>query len=258
MNQPIIDEFRTNGGVVGGPFEGAPLLLMTTAGARTGRPHTTPAAYVNDGGRLLVFATNAGSARHPQWFHNLVADPQVTIEIGERVLAARAEVLTGSERDAAYEAQAARDPAFRAYEAATGRVIPVVALHPLKLDPARLAALGVQLKRHHAALREELVRLREDPEARRDLMSHCLAFCSHLRLHHVREDGAFTAIENEFPDLAPVVARLRAEHRVIAKALTEVEATGDVDGLLEELDAHFAYEEEHLLVTSAGPPSASA
>ncbi len=246
MNQPIIDEFRASGGVVGGMFEGAPLLLMTTAGIKTGRPHTTPAGYLRDGERLVVFGTNAGRGWHPQWFHNLVADPQVTVEIGTQTLAARAEVLSGAERAALYALQVSRDPAFAAYEAATDRVIPVVALHPFRLDPVRLRGLATQLKRHHAELRAELVRLREDPEVRRDLMSHCLTFCGHLRMHHIREDGAFTAFEAEFPDLEPVIARLRAEHGAIAEVVAKIEAGGGLEGLLEELDAHFAYEEEHL------------
>ncbi|WP_308258544.1 nitroreductase/quinone reductase family protein [Saccharothrix obliqua] len=242
MNQAVIEEFRANGGVVGGAFAGTPLLLLTTAGARSGRPRTTPLVYRQDGDRLLVFASNGGDDRHPAWFRNLTADPQVTVEVGERVTAARAEVLTGADRDAAYAAQITANPAFGAYQEATDRVIPVVALHPVRLDAERLRGLAAQLKRHHAELRAELLDLRPG----RDLMSHCLAFCGHLRLHHVREDGAFTAVEEAFPDLAPVIARLRAEHRVLAGIIAEVERTGDTTGLAERLDAHFAFEEEHL------------
>lgn len=255
MNQQVIDEFRANGGVVGGPFEGVPLLLMTTAGAKTGQPHTTPAVYLRDGERLLVFATNAGSDRHPQWFHNLVADPQVTVEVGTRTLAARAVVLDDAERDRWYAVQASLDPAFRGYEQSTTRVIPVVALVPLKLDADRLRALGQQLRRHHDDLRAELARLREDPSPGRDLMGHCLTFCNHLGMHHIREDGAFTAFEDQFPDLAPVIARLRREHRAVAGTLRELrELAGDpealrpeLDRLTKELEEHFAYEEEHLV-----------
>jgi deazaflavin-dependent oxidoreductase (nitroreductase family) len=82
FNQQIIDEFRTNEGRVGGMFEGAPLVLLSTTGARTGRPHTNPAAYMRDGERILVFASNAGRPKNPDWYHNLLADSRVTIEIG--------------------------------------------------------------------------------------------------------------------------------------------------------------------------------
>jgi deazaflavin-dependent oxidoreductase (nitroreductase family) len=159
VNELIIEEFRANAGLVGGPFEGADLLLMTTAGARTGRPRTTPAAYLRDGDRLLVFGSNAGRPKHPDWYHNLLADPQVTIEVREdgaiRKHAARAVPLEGVERNHFYEVQARRDPAFRAYAEATTRVIPVVALTVLRLDAERAKAVGAQLRRHHDDLRAQ-------------------------------------------------------------------------------------------------------
>jgi deazaflavin-dependent oxidoreductase (nitroreductase family) len=77
FNQQIIDEFRANGGQVGGPFEGARLLLLTTIGARSGAPHTTPLGYLPDGERSLVIASAGGAPNHPAWFHNLVANPHV-------------------------------------------------------------------------------------------------------------------------------------------------------------------------------------
>ncbi|MEV8436569.1 nitroreductase/quinone reductase family protein [Actinosynnema sp. NPDC051121] len=258
MNQLIIDEFRANGGLVGGAFEGADLLLMTTAGARTGKPHTNPVVYLRDGDRLLVFGSDAGRPRHPDWYHNLLADPQVTIEIREdgvlRKHAARAVPLEGAERDHFAEVQARRDPAFRAYAEATTRVIPVVALTVLRLDPERVAALGAQLRRHHEDLRAELRRLRADPTARRDLRDHCLAFCDNLRMHHIREDGAFTAFEDHDPALAPVLAKLREEHHAVADVVKRIAALADdpdrlrpeLDRLEEDLEAHFAYEEAHL------------
>ncbi|WP_455713175.1 nitroreductase/quinone reductase family protein [Streptomyces zaomyceticus] len=117
FNQRVIEEFRANGGRVGGMFEGAALLLLTTTGARSGRAHTTPAVYVRDGARLLVFASNAGGPKHPAWFHNLRADPHVTVELGtpegavER-FAATSVVTEGEERDRLYAEQTARDPAW--------------------------------------------------------------------------------------------------------------------------------------------------
>ncbi|MFJ6672540.1 nitroreductase/quinone reductase family protein [Actinosynnema sp. NPDC091369] len=258
MNEPIIEEFRANGGLVGGPFEGADLLLLTTAGARTGKPRTTPVVYLRDGDRLLVFGSNAGRPRHPDWYRNLVKDPQVTIEIREhgrvRRHAARGVPLEGAERDRFFEVQARRVPAFRAYAEATTRVIPVVALTVLRLDPARIAAVGAQLRRHHDDLRAELRRLRADPTGRRDLRDHCLAFCDTLRMHHIREDGAFTAFEDHDPALAPVLARLREEHHGVADVIKRIAALADdpdglrpeLDRLEEDLEAHFAYEEQHL------------
>ena len=131
-DQRVIEEFRANGGVVGGGFEGVLLVLITTVGAKTGNPRTNPAVYLRDGERILLFATNSGGPKNPGWFHNLLAHPQVTIEIGEnggvRTHRARAVPLQGAERDDFYELQAQRDPTFRQYEATTSRTIPVVAL----------------------------------------------------------------------------------------------------------------------------------
>src|SRR5450631_4045823 len=99
-NSKIIEEFRTNGGKVGGPFEGAPVLLLTTTGRRTGTPRTSPMMYLDDGaGRWLVFASKAGAPTNPDWFTNLRANPDVTVEIGDRRVGATAAVLQGEERD---------------------------------------------------------------------------------------------------------------------------------------------------------------
>ncbi|MFB7830622.1 nitroreductase/quinone reductase family protein [Streptomyces sp. NPDC056056] len=167
FNRQVIEEFRANGGRVGGMFEGAALLLLTTTGARSGRAHTNPAVYVRDGARLLVFASNAGGPKHPAWFHNLSADPYVTVELGtpegtvER-FGATAVVTEGEERDRLYAEQAERDPGFAAYQAATDRLIPVVALHRVDLgDPARHRAIADHLVKVHAELRAELTALRE-------------------------------------------------------------------------------------------------
>jgi deazaflavin-dependent oxidoreductase (nitroreductase family) len=131
-NTKIINEFRENGGKVGGPFEGAPLLLLTTTGRRTGVPRTSPMMYLDDGtGRWLVFASKAGADTDPDWFHNLRANPEVTVEIGDRLqVKARAVVLEGEERDRWFAEQASRYPGFAGYQTKTDRVIPVVALIP--------------------------------------------------------------------------------------------------------------------------------
>ena len=128
FNETIIEGFRANGGKVGGQFEGAPMLLLTTTGAKTGRRLTSPLVYARDGDRLLVFASNAGAPTNPAWYHNLVANPTATVEVGTEMFEARATVVTGAERDRLYAEQASRMPGFATYQQNTTRVIPVVAL----------------------------------------------------------------------------------------------------------------------------------
>jgi deazaflavin-dependent oxidoreductase (nitroreductase family) len=260
----IIAEFRANGGRVGGMFEGADLVLLTTVGARSGARRTTPLGCAYDGDRVLVFASNAGADRHPAWYHNLLAHSRVEVETGDgdggvRVLTARAEPLTGGERDRAYARQARRVPAYGDYQRRTGRVIPVIALHPLDLgttDAARNQAIADQLTSVHTALRAQLAALRTGGAMAADLAVHCLAFCEALGSHHATEDAVLPAFDAAFPHLAPVLARLRAEHREVARALAELRpllAAPDgavlrrLDALADEMERHFAYEERHLL-----------
>lgn len=127
-NDKIIAEFRANDGTVGGPFEGANLLLLTTTGAKTGRKHTTPVMYFPDGDRLLVIASFAGQPRNPAWYHNLVANPEITVEIGTESYAATAAVLEKAERDRLWERVVSAVPGFGEYQAKTDRTIPIVAI----------------------------------------------------------------------------------------------------------------------------------
>jgi deazaflavin-dependent oxidoreductase (nitroreductase family) len=127
-NQSIITEFRANGGKVGGQFSGAPLLLLTTTGAKSGQKRTTPVMYNTDGGRLLVFASKGGAPTNPAWYHNLVAHPEVTVEVGSETYPARATVLRGEERDRLFKRHAEQYPGFAEYQAKTSRTIPVSAL----------------------------------------------------------------------------------------------------------------------------------
>ncbi len=279
FNQRVIDEFRTSGGAVGGMFQGTPLLLITTEGRRSHRPRTNPVTYLRDGGRYLIFGSNLGRPAHPGWYHNLLASPQATIEVGTgdghvSTLSARAALLHGTERDRLYQRQCAISPAFRDYQERTSRTIPVVALYPLDLsqDSERSRLIGEQLIAHHNSLRARLSGVRaqlttapgaespDGPDLAAQLRQHCLSYCHSLELHHIREDGAFTAIEQQFPYLAPVISRLRSEHRAIAEALADLETLlattrpGDADAIIAAFDKavtgleeHFAYEEEHLL-----------
>lgn len=127
-NRGVIEEFRSNDGRVGGPYEGADLLLLTTTGARSGRRHTTPLMYLRDGDRLVVFGTKGGAPRNPDWYHNLLAEPTATVEVGTDRFDADARIATGNERDELYARQAARRPQFADYEAKTARKIPVIVL----------------------------------------------------------------------------------------------------------------------------------
>jgi len=128
FNTAIIEEFRANGGVVGGPFADTPVLLLTTTGARSGLERVNPMVYRTEGDELYVFASKAGAPTDPDWFHNLVAHPEVTVELGSDRFRATAVVLEGEERDRVYAAHAETMPTFADYQAGTDRVIPVVHL----------------------------------------------------------------------------------------------------------------------------------
>ena len=127
-NATIIEEFRANKGTVGGPFEGAPVLLLGTTGARTHARRVNPMMYLNEEGRIFVFASKAGVDTNPDWFHNLVTDPPVTVEMGTEKFKATASPLSGEARDRIYAVQAERNPGFAEYQAKTKRTIPVVEL----------------------------------------------------------------------------------------------------------------------------------
>jgi deazaflavin-dependent oxidoreductase (nitroreductase family) len=134
MNARIIDEFRANDGLVGGDFDGTPMLLLTTTGARSGEPRTMPLTYLPDGDdRLVVFAANGGRPNHPDWLHNLLADPGVTVEVGARRFAATARIAEGPERERLWAAKLAVMPTLADFQARAGaRRIPVVVLCGLR------------------------------------------------------------------------------------------------------------------------------
>lgn len=129
-NAATIAEFRANHGKVGGPFRGAPLLLIHHWGARTGKLRVNPVMYLKDGDRYLVFASKGGYDHNPDWYHNLKAHPDVEIEVGDDMIKVRAEELKGEERDRLYAKQAQLYPQFAEYQRMTRRVIPVIAFNP--------------------------------------------------------------------------------------------------------------------------------
>ncbi len=128
-NSKIIEEFRANEGRVGGPFEGAPVLLLHTTGAKSGKERVNPMMHLDLDGNRYVFASKAGADTSPDWYHNLVANPKVTVEVGTETYSATATPVTGNERDRIYAEQASRYQGFAEYEEKTKRVIPVVELH---------------------------------------------------------------------------------------------------------------------------------
>jgi deazaflavin-dependent oxidoreductase (nitroreductase family) len=127
-NATIIEEFRTNAGIVGGNFAGAPMILVTHTGAKSGKTYTSPLVYLADGADAIIFASKAGADTDPHWYLNMKANPAVTVEIGSEKFAATAVEVTGEERDSIYATQAAKMPNFAEYAAKTSRVIPVVKL----------------------------------------------------------------------------------------------------------------------------------
>jgi deazaflavin-dependent oxidoreductase (nitroreductase family) len=130
FNAQVIEEFRANDGRVGGIFDGAPVLLLHHTGAKSGTPRVNPLMYQADDGRYVIFASKGGAPSNPDWFHNLKAHPDVSIEVGAETLAVTATEASGEERDRLFETQKQRAPQFAEYEQKTDRVIPVVVLTP--------------------------------------------------------------------------------------------------------------------------------
>ena len=128
FNEALIQEFRANGGKVGGRFEGRPVVILTTTGRKSGRKITSPLVYLQDGERRLIFASKAGAPANPDWYHNLVVNPDVTVEVGTETYEAEAVVITGEERDRLYAKQVEAAPIFGEYQQKTSRIIPVVSL----------------------------------------------------------------------------------------------------------------------------------
>ena len=131
FNERIIEEFRTNDGKVGGPFEGASMVLLTTTGAKSGQPRTAPLVYFPDGDRIIIVASKAGAPTNPDWYYNLIANPVVTVEVGTEQFRARASVVGEPERTQLFERIVASNPGFGEYQQKTTRTIPIIALERL-------------------------------------------------------------------------------------------------------------------------------
>ncbi|OBH44282.1 deazaflavin-dependent nitroreductase [Mycobacterium intracellulare] len=128
FNRAIADEFRANGGKVGGQFEGANLLLLHTTGAKSGQPRVSPLAYFHIDNKLIVIGSFAGAPVSPAWVHNLRANPSARIEIGTDAFDVTARELPTDERDGLFDKVTAAAPGFAEYQAKTSRVIPLFEL----------------------------------------------------------------------------------------------------------------------------------
>ncbi|GAB4588001.1 nitroreductase family deazaflavin-dependent oxidoreductase [Nocardia sp. IFM 10818] len=129
FNENVIAEFRANGGKVGGTFEGRYMVLITTTGAKSGRQVTNPLVYVPDTDRIVLIASNGGSDKHPAWYHNLRANPRLTVELGAETYTGKAEFLTGDEAETLFNRMVELLPEFANYRAKTTRRIPVIAVY---------------------------------------------------------------------------------------------------------------------------------
>jgi len=257
FNQPVIDEFRANNGRVGGWLEGARLLLLTTTGARSGARRTVPLGYLPDGGeRVLVIGSAGGSPRHPAWFHNVLANPRVTVEDGVFTYDADAVVLAGVERDQAFARAVEADAGWGAYQDKAARVLPVVALVPVTGGPPTASSPGAALMLVHDAFRRELALIRAEVAASgggigAQLRVNCLTLCAGLHNHHTGEDvGLFPFLAGRHPELVPTIDRLRSEHEAIAALVVQLQqvlagAAADVrtqvERLTAEVERHLAY-----------------
>ncbi|ADB29496.1 Hemerythrin HHE cation binding domain protein [Kribbella flavida DSM 17836] len=268
FTQQIITEFRANQGRVGGPFDGARLLLLTTTGARSGRPHTAVLGYYPDTeDRLLVVGSAGGGPKHPDWFHNLRADPRVTVETGVFTYEAEATVLQGAERDETFARLAEADPGWAEYQRRTTRTIPVVALTQVAGGPPNASSFGEALILIHAAFRRELALIRKEVATSAasgsvglgaQLRINCLTLCRGLHFHHtVESDGLFPSLLDRYPELTDTISALQADHDKIALLLEEFQlllSTGspaailpEIDRLIEELTDHLDREEAQLI-----------
>ena len=260
FTEQIIKEFRANDGKVGGPFEDARLLLLTTTGARTGREHTAILGYYPDGERVLVVGSAGGAPKHPDWYHNLVANPEVSVETGLFTYPATAVVLRDAERDEVFARLVEANPGWGDYQARTTRTIPVVALVP-RPGPPSAGSFAETLKLIHTLFRRELALIRKEVAASgtlgAQLRINCLTVCQGLHYHHTGEStGLFPAIQAQHPELAEIIAVLQSEHDQIAVLLQDLEhlvstpapdLVPKVDTLITQLNAHLDREEAELL-----------
>lgn len=291
FNQPIIDEFRANGGKVGGMFEGSTLALLTTVGARSGLPRTSPVGWMEINSEAVVVGSAGGAPFNPSWYYNLVANPWLTVEVRDEKFQALAHVTQGEEREALWKKVIEIAPGYADYQKQTTRTIPVVVLRRQEQpDGSRVRGLGAELEEIHAWMRQEMATLRREVDDyvvgrsasvtgvrhSRDLATQlhtrCLTYCKSLTVHHTGEDDhAFPALKQRFPALEPILTKLREEHVVVARLNEEIEflvadldqrdpeiLRAELDRLATALETHFQYEEDTMVaaLNAMGPAPA--
>ncbi|MCX4526367.1 MULTISPECIES: nitroreductase/quinone reductase family protein [unclassified Streptomyces] len=231
FNQAVIEEFRANAGKVGGPFEGAELLLLTTTGARSGREHTAPLGCVRGpGGQgVYVVGSAAGADRHPDWYHNLLARPLVRVEAGTEDYEAVAVPAEGARREELFAHVVREEPGYGEYQRKTRRVIPVVELQRTHGAGSEEGGVAGMVVRVHGWLRTQIGEILRLPAGEAaapvgmQLRQHCLAFCQTLDAHHTGEDaGLFPWLAGQHPQLAGFFRRLGDEHREMARMQQEL------------------------------------
>ncbi|MGW0595071.1 nitroreductase/quinone reductase family protein [Streptosporangium sp. NPDC002607] len=291
FDQSVIEEFRANGGKVGGPFEGGDLLLLTTTGAKSGTERTTPLGYVRHGDSLLIVGSNLGAPSHPGWYHNLLAHPVVRVEVGTETFEALAVPAEGARREELFGHVVRVAPGYGDYQVRTTRPLPVVVLERAEPDawegPREVHSLADKLMEVHTWLRAQLRQVSAEVDAHfaaraahhgpgeppgpglgLQIRQRCLAFCQSLEFHHSSEDAhLFPGIAGYHPHLADIFDRLRDEHRTVADIQGRLVALladigiadprcfrAELDRMSAELNAHLDYEEESLLPLLAEVP----
>ncbi|MGV9777731.1 nitroreductase/quinone reductase family protein [Streptosporangium sp. NPDC003464] len=281
LQRQVIAEFRANNGKMSGMFEGWTLAVLTTVGAKSGLRRESILGYLEFAGKGIVVASSNGADKHPAWYHNIRKNPIVTVETGSDTYQAIAAIPPAQERDKLFDRVIAEAPGYADHQARTAREIPVVVLHRIGPKPGeeRVKGMGDWIVEVHDWLREELETLRAQadraiggsmgtiertpPDLLQQMRTHCLNFCGALKKHHGGEDTAvFPMLAKQFPALAPALAQLGEEHKVVARLQDDiqqlvdgfvpgetdsVQLRADLERLADQLESHFRYEEETIV-----------
>ncbi|MDP9867972.1 MULTISPECIES: nitroreductase/quinone reductase family protein [Streptosporangium] len=281
LQRQVIAEFRANNGKMSGMFEGWTLAVLTTVGAKSGLRRESILGYLEFAGKGIIVASSNGADKHPAWYHNIRKNPIVTVETGSDTYQAIAAIPPAQERDKLFDRVIAEAPGYADHQARTAREIPVVVLHRIGPKPGeeRVKGMGDWIVEVHDWLRKELETLRAQadraieggmdtiertpPDLAQQMRTHCLNFCGALKKHHSGEDTAvFPMLAKQFPALAPALAQLGEEHKVVARLQDDiqqlvdsfvpgetdsVQLRADLERLADQLESHFRYEEETIV-----------
>ncbi|MFI7706127.1 nitroreductase/quinone reductase family protein [Nonomuraea sp. NPDC049480] len=281
FQRQVIAEFRANSGKMSGMFEGWTLAVLTTVGAKSDLRRESILGYLDFDGKGIVVASSNGADKHPAWYHNIRKNPIVTVETGSDTYQAIAAIPPAQERDKLFDRVIVEAPGYADHQAKTTREIPVVILHRIGPKPGeeRVKGMGDWIVEVHDWLRKELETLRAQadqaieggvdtiertpPDLAQQMRTHCLDFCGALKKHHGGEDMAmFPMLAKQFPALAPALAQLGEEHKVVARLQDDiqrlvdgfvpgetdsVQLRADLERLTNQLESHFRYEEETIV-----------